>query len=175
MGSDPLVQEVRDPATGLFAGYAPLPRLKVVQELDLLRDALLRQHPPAPMRWLLRDIAGAQGDLDRALTLYREIGDKRGQAATLDNLGLLYADAEQPREAAHHHEQALSLYRSLGLQAGVMSSLVTSALRWQHSVRPRLPCAASRRRSRSPTSLATATLRRACMWRVGRCIVHMDR
>lgn len=51
MGSDPLVQEVRDPKTGLFTGYAPLPRLKVVQELDLLRDDLLRQTPPAPIRW----------------------------------------------------------------------------------------------------------------------------
>ncbi|RMD73397.1 MAG: CHAT domain-containing protein, partial [Chloroflexi bacterium] len=51
MGSDPLVQEVRDPKTGLFAGYAPLPRLKVVQELDLLRDDLARQTPPAPIRW----------------------------------------------------------------------------------------------------------------------------
>ncbi|MGC9039999.1 MAG: CHAT domain-containing protein, partial [Roseiflexus sp.] len=51
MGSDPLVQEVRDPGTGLFAGYAPLPRLRVEQELDLLRDDLTRQTPPAPIRW----------------------------------------------------------------------------------------------------------------------------
>ncbi|MFQ3634149.1 CHAT domain-containing protein, partial [Roseiflexus sp.] len=51
MGSDPLAQEVRDPETGLFAGYAPMRRLKVVQELDLLRDDLLRQDPPAPIRW----------------------------------------------------------------------------------------------------------------------------
>ncbi|NWF79761.1 MAG: CHAT domain-containing protein [Chloroflexi bacterium] len=51
MGSDPLVQEVRDPNTGLFVGYAPMQRLKVVQELDLLRDDLLRQNPPAPISW----------------------------------------------------------------------------------------------------------------------------
>ncbi|WP_245863322.1 CHAT domain-containing protein [Candidatus Viridilinea mediisalina] len=51
MGSDPLVAEVRDPQTGLFSGYQPLPPLKVVQELDLLRDDLLRQQPPAPIRW----------------------------------------------------------------------------------------------------------------------------
>jgi tetratricopeptide (TPR) repeat protein len=51
MGSDPLVQEVRDPKTGLFTGYAPMQRLKVVQELDLLRNDLLRQNPPAPIRW----------------------------------------------------------------------------------------------------------------------------
>ena len=51
MGSDPLVQEVRDPTTGLVAGYDPMPRLRVVQELDLLREDLLRQNPPAPVRW----------------------------------------------------------------------------------------------------------------------------
>ncbi|MGQ9549756.1 MAG: CHAT domain-containing protein, partial [Roseiflexus sp.] len=51
MGSDPLLREVRDPQTGLLTGYAPLPRLRVVQELDLLRDALRDQHPPAPIRW----------------------------------------------------------------------------------------------------------------------------
>ncbi len=51
MGSDPLLQEVRDPQTGLFTGLARLPRIKVVQELDRLRDDLLRQNPPAPIRW----------------------------------------------------------------------------------------------------------------------------
>lgn len=50
VGSDPLVQEARDPKTGLFAGYAPMRRLRVVQELDLLREDLVRQNPPAPVR-----------------------------------------------------------------------------------------------------------------------------
>ena len=51
MGSDPLVQEVRDAKKGGFASYAPLRRLQVVRELDLMREDLLRQSPPAPMRW----------------------------------------------------------------------------------------------------------------------------
>ncbi len=51
MGSDPLVQEVRDPATRLLTDYAPMRRLQVVRELDLLRDTLLRQNPPLPVRW----------------------------------------------------------------------------------------------------------------------------
>ncbi len=51
MGSDPLVQEERNPQTGLFTGYEPMRRLRVVQELDLLREDLLRQNPPAPIRW----------------------------------------------------------------------------------------------------------------------------
>ena len=51
MGSDPLLREVRDPQTGLLTGYAPMRRLRVVQELDLLREDLVRQNPPAPVLW----------------------------------------------------------------------------------------------------------------------------
>ena len=51
MGSDPLVQELRDPTSGLFVGYTPMRRLQVVQELDLLRDDLLTTQPPVPIRW----------------------------------------------------------------------------------------------------------------------------
>lgn len=50
-GQRPTVAGMRDPQTGLFAGYMPLPRLRVVQELDLLRDDLARQNPPSPIRW----------------------------------------------------------------------------------------------------------------------------
>ena len=48
MGSDPLLQEVRD-ESGKLQGYAKLPRLQVVQELDTLRNTLHQQK--APMRW----------------------------------------------------------------------------------------------------------------------------
>lgn len=51
MGSDPLVQTERDPVTRLLVGYTPMRRLKVVQELQQLRENLLRQVPPAPLRW----------------------------------------------------------------------------------------------------------------------------
>src|SRR5439155_17904525 len=50
MGSDPLIQDVRN-ATGHVVGSVPLPRLRVVRELDALRDELLRQQPPPPIRW----------------------------------------------------------------------------------------------------------------------------
>ncbi len=51
-GSDPALQEVRDPKTNVLKGHAPVERrLQVVQELDLIRDGLQRQQPPAPIRW----------------------------------------------------------------------------------------------------------------------------
>ncbi len=51
MGSDPLLQEVRDPETNTLQDYVPLRRLQVVRELDTLRDALQRRNPPVPVRW----------------------------------------------------------------------------------------------------------------------------
>jgi ABC-type uncharacterized transport system YnjBCD ATPase subunit len=51
MGSDPLVQEVRDPDTNVLTSYTPLRRLQVVRELDDLRTLLLQQDPPLPVRW----------------------------------------------------------------------------------------------------------------------------
>lgn len=68
MGSDPLVQRARDPATRK-TGFVPLPRLRMVQELDRLRDDLRTQQPPPPIRWqriapvrqaLLDDLATAE-------------------------------------------------------------------------------------------------------------------
>ena len=49
-GSDPLLQEVRD-AAGVLRGYAPLPRLRVVRELDALGKSLHEQQPAPPIRW----------------------------------------------------------------------------------------------------------------------------
>ena len=50
MGSDPLLQEVRDEQNHLL-DHTPLPRLRVAAELDNLREALRAQVPPPPMRW----------------------------------------------------------------------------------------------------------------------------
>lgn len=50
MASDPLLQEVRD-EQNMLRGHAPLPRLRVVSELDALRDGLRAQQPPPPLRW----------------------------------------------------------------------------------------------------------------------------
>lgn len=53
-GSDPLLQAVplsTPLPDGANIGYARLPRLQVVQELDLIRTALERSDPPLPLIW----------------------------------------------------------------------------------------------------------------------------
>ncbi|MBN1659927.1 MAG: tetratricopeptide repeat protein [Anaerolineae bacterium] len=61
------------------------------------------------------DSAGAQGYYQQALELHREIGDRRGEAWTLNNLGVLalYGLADYAR-ARELFEQFLALCRAIG-------------------------------------------------------------
>ncbi len=59
----------------------------------------------------------------QALALFREIGDRNGQANTLNNLG--HVDLRQCRyeQATSHHRQALSLFREIGDRTGEAEAL----------------------------------------------------
>jgi tetratricopeptide (TPR) repeat protein len=52
------------------------------------------------------------------LTLDREIGDRRGEAIDLGNLGRAYADLGETRKAIDFYEQALTLDREFGDRMG---------------------------------------------------------
>jgi tetratricopeptide (TPR) repeat protein len=51
MSSEPLLQEAFDQQTGISSGYVPLRRWPAHRKLDLLRDTLLCQDLPVPIRW----------------------------------------------------------------------------------------------------------------------------
>ena len=75
-------------------------------------------------------LAGAQGDHTRAiaryeesLTLFRELGDRRGIAEVLSNLGVVAFQRGEPERAVSLHEEALALRRELGEQRGIANSL----------------------------------------------------
>ncbi|MCG8348489.1 MAG: CHAT domain-containing protein [Chloroflexales bacterium] len=51
MSSEPLLQEAYDQQTGISSGYVPLRRWPAHRKLDLLRDTLLSQDLPVPIRW----------------------------------------------------------------------------------------------------------------------------
>jgi CHAT domain-containing protein/Tfp pilus assembly protein PilF len=54
----------------------------------------------------------------KALPLWRESGDREGQALTLLNFGYTYSDVGEMKEALDHYEQALNLWTSSGNQRG---------------------------------------------------------
>ncbi|MFN8474993.1 MAG: tetratricopeptide repeat protein [Anaerolineae bacterium] len=75
-------------------------------------------------------LAFAQGDFtaaralhEQALALYREVGDARGEASSLDNLGVQMLAQGELEAAKGLLEQSASLYRETGDRVGLMNVL----------------------------------------------------
>jgi len=72
----------------------------------------LRLHPREWIAWL-----------EPALTAARKLGDRRGEGCALGNLGLAYADLDDPRRAIEFYEQALDIDCEIGDRRGKGNSL----------------------------------------------------
>jgi tetratricopeptide (TPR) repeat protein len=59
----------------------------------------------------------------QALAVQREIGDRRGQADTLDSLGYAHHHLHDHPQARVCYEQAIALYRELGDRRGEADTL----------------------------------------------------
>jgi len=57
---------------------------------------------------------GAIVKLEEALKLYREAGDRGGEAAILNNRGQVYSDLEEKQKALEYYSQSLPLSRAVG-------------------------------------------------------------
>ena len=67
--------------------------------------------------------------LRQGLQIITEQGDKYWEAATYENLGLLYKDEDKPEDAARYFNKALALYRQLKmfLSEKALEQLLTGA------------------------------------------------
>jgi tetratricopeptide (TPR) repeat protein len=63
----------------------------------------------------LGDPATASGYFARALRIFREIGDREGEAWALNGLGEAASTAGRPADALGHHTAALALATDLGV------------------------------------------------------------
>jgi tetratricopeptide (TPR) repeat protein len=77
----------------------------------------------------------ATGQPQRALALFEEalpirraVGDRAGEATTLNNMALVYADTGQPQRALELFEEALPIRREVGDRAGEAATLYNLAL-----------------------------------------------
>jgi tetratricopeptide (TPR) repeat protein len=61
----------------------------------------------------LGDVEKAIAYHEQALTIAREISDRRGEGYALDNLGLAYAELGEVEKAIGYHEQALVIAREI--------------------------------------------------------------
>ena len=85
-------------------------------EADRLLDKGMEQSKVSQFREALQS-------WQRALTIYREIGDRQGEANSLHGLGIAYDKLGDYRKAIENHQQSLVIKREIGDRSGVANSL----------------------------------------------------
>ncbi|MDT9278141.1 MAG: tetratricopeptide repeat protein, partial [Limnospira sp. PMC 737.11] len=64
---------------------------------------------------------------NQALPLSRAVEDRRGEARTLNNIGLVYSDLGEKQTALDYLNQALPLRRAVGDRGGEATTLTNMA------------------------------------------------
>src|SRR5215468_1100895 len=72
---------------------------------------------------MLGDPGGALDDCQQALPIFRQVGDRAGEAATLNNIGLVYDRHGDSESALRHYQQALPIARQVGNRTGAATTL----------------------------------------------------
>ncbi|MFB2876741.1 CHAT domain-containing protein [Floridanema aerugineum] len=88
-------------------------------EADRLYQLAEQQYRQSQFREAIRN-------LEQALVIYREIGDRRGEGTTLTGLGAVYRSLGQYPKALEFYQQSLAIRREVGDKAGegtILSSL----------------------------------------------------
>ncbi len=75
------------------------------------------------MRWLTGDYPGAADAQEEALGIFRDLGDRRGEADALNRLGAVRRLTGDYPAAAAAQEEALSIYRNIGDRGGEVETL----------------------------------------------------
>ena len=74
----------------------------------------------------------------QALTISREIGDRRGEGIRLGNLGNAYRDLGRVEQAIKHYQQALAIFREIGDRRGEGNQLGNLGLAYSKQNQPDL-------------------------------------
>jgi tetratricopeptide (TPR) repeat protein len=67
--------------------------------------------------------AAALNYFERALPIFREVGDRAGQANTLSNIGVVHRRRRDWQVARHYYERALPIFRDVRDRAGQAATL----------------------------------------------------
>jgi len=68
-------------------------------------------------------LKGAIVKYEEALKLYREAGDRDGEAVSLNNIGSVYSALGEKQKALEYYSQSLTLYRAVGDRRGEATTL----------------------------------------------------
>ena len=118
---------VRDVGDRLAAEWMRVSRFREVQVLT--SRSLRVQSSPNTRLWAGRaqratgNLTGALDYYEQALPIFREVGDRAGEAATLNNIGGCTHDRGDYQGALGYYEQALPIRREVGDRAGEATTL----------------------------------------------------
>jgi tetratricopeptide (TPR) repeat protein len=77
----------------------------------------------ANMQALTSDLASAAATFQQAQAVYRDLGDRAGQADAVNGLGFAQSRTSRFASAIACHQQALELFRDLGHRRGQAEAL----------------------------------------------------
>jgi tetratricopeptide (TPR) repeat protein len=75
--------------------------------------------------------------LKEALVLWRQVGDKSGEAGTLNNIGLVYSDLGDKKQALQFYNPSLPLSRKVGDKSGEATTLSNIGLLYRDTKQPK--------------------------------------
>jgi len=75
--------------------------------------------------------------LEQALSITKEVGDRGGEATTLNNMAAVYSEIGRPQDALPLLEQALPMLKEVGDHAGEAATLNNMALAYRATDHPR--------------------------------------
>jgi CHAT domain-containing protein/lipopolysaccharide biosynthesis regulator YciM len=111
-----------DPLTGAGQQVEPLPLLaappQVLAQAGSRQSEADRLYQQGVQQFNTSQYQAALESWQVALAIYREMGNRGGEGATLNALGLLFRIAGQPQTAIDLHQQALDIAREIGDRAG---------------------------------------------------------
>ena len=91
---------------------------------DLLaRSAVESHHGAGSLAYHQGDYPGARALGEESLAIRRQLGDRKGIAASLNNLGLVACDQGDYPAARALYEESLAIKRELGDRVGIANSL----------------------------------------------------
>ncbi|UWU50260.1 Tetratricopeptide repeat-containing protein [Limnospira platensis C1] len=76
---------------------------------------------------------------NQALPLLRAVGDRGGEATTLNNIGAVYSDLGEKQTALDYYNQALPLFRAVGDRGGKLllsTILAVCTPTWEKNKQP---------------------------------------
>ena len=108
------------------------PDTAVIMAEALHEFAQARQYPKASAKGYnlqgvarknLGDYPGAMACYQKCLAIYERIGDKKGIAGSLNNIGLIYREQGRNDQALEHYMRSLSIFEGIGDKHGLGNSL----------------------------------------------------